>query len=159
MSRAYTISISVVVTNPRELFDAALQQWRRDNPSEPVGEPDCYSDYIGTRTAPNIDGCLRSLADPGVSWPGTQIEDSSTEQEPSFGDDESEPEPDFAFAPGDVLHWASTCPEATTPPYHRVEVIRPLDEDEAVEVGPAYRVKDDAGVEYDAFEDELTPIP
>ncbi|UTC28648.1 hypothetical protein MARCHEWKA_01350 [Brevundimonas phage vB_BpoS-Marchewka] len=159
MRDAYQITITLDVTDPRQLFDAALQRYHAENPGTPVGVPDAYSDYIGTRAQPDISGCLRMLADPGVSWPGTQIDGSSAEFQAS-NDDEDGAEPQApAFEPGAQVLFTSTCSDAITAPDTPAEVLRVLAEDEAdAEVGPMYRVRTDDGAEYDAFEDELTPI-
>ncbi|USN15876.1 hypothetical protein PAPPERLAPAPP_01340 [Brevundimonas phage vB_BpoS-Papperlapapp] len=157
MRDAYQITITLDVTDPRQLFDAALQRFHAENPGTPVGEPDAYRDYIGTRAQPDISGCLTMLADPGASWPGTSIDGSSAEFQASNDDDAAEPQAP-AFEPGARVLFTSTCSDATTPPDTPAEVVRALTEDEAdAEVGPMYQVRTDDGAEYDAFEDELSP--
>lgn len=174
MRHAYTITLDVTVNDPRDLFDAALKEWRRTSPSEPVGVEDCYREFIGTRANPDITGCLRMLADPGVSWPGTQINDSSAEfvadedadgvlgliyGEPNGVDTDEDGAPEYRYDPGVAVLFSDTSSEASTPPDTLVVIVRPLSVEEGevdAEVGPMYRVSDKDGKEYDAFEDELS---
>lgn len=74
MRHAYSITIQVTVTDTAELYDAAVARYAVENPSS----PDC-GDLLGSREEPNVEACLTMLADPGLSWPGTEIEESSAE--------------------------------------------------------------------------------
>lgn len=82
MRAYYTITIEVTVTDPAELYDAAAQRYAEENPTD----PDC-GDLLGTRAEPDINACLVMLADPGASWPGTEIEQSTAEY---ISDDDEE---------------------------------------------------------------------
>lgn len=167
MRDAYQITINLDVTDPRDLFDAALKRFHAENPGTPFGEPAAYADYIGTRTQPDIRGCLTMLADPGSSWPGTQIDGSSAEFQMTMDEGEDEDGPlEYAYDAGVAVLFSSTSSDATTPPDTLVVIVRPLTvttEDEIgeadAEVGPMYRVSDKDGNEYDAFEDELSAPP
>lgn len=156
MRHAYTITLSVVVTDPRRLRDAAVANYLDENPN---AEPSEYEDFFGPRESPNIEGCLRGLADPGVSWPGTEIEDSSASYDADFGEGEDAPE-GHRFDAGTALLFSSTASDATTDPDTLVVIVRPLTEDEAdAEVGPMYLVSDKDGTEHHVFEDELSAPP
>lgn len=73
----YSVSIHLEITDPAELWDAAVAHAREER-----GEYWRPSDVeeFGTKEEPNIHNCLRQLADPGISWPGTEIRDSSAEE-------------------------------------------------------------------------------
>lgn len=68
----WTVTLEVRVTDEQALYDAARANYVLEN-----GED--YPRHLGTREEPDTGNCLRQLADPGVSWPGTSIEDSSAE--------------------------------------------------------------------------------
>ncbi|USN15599.1 hypothetical protein KIKIMORA_04810 [Brevundimonas phage vB_BpoS-Kikimora] len=63
------------------------------------------------------------------------------------------------FMRDEIALFASTASDATVAPGTRVEIVRPLGDDECdPEVGAMYRVRLPGGEEEDAFADELTPI-
>ena len=66
-------TMTVCVYDPEQLYEAACARWEADGNGEgrdeelrPGGEIDVAS-------------CLHMLADPGESWPGTNIDSSSVE--------------------------------------------------------------------------------
>lgn len=69
---SHTVSLYVTVHDEQLLWDAARARYVDDAEDDGAAEI-----MLGTRDEPDVSGCLRMLADPGVSWPGTQIEDSS----------------------------------------------------------------------------------
>lgn len=168
MRHAYDITISVTVHDPRALWEAALKRWRDENPREPVGDEDRYRDFIGVRASPNISGCLRMLADPGLSWDGTEIEDSSAEFQMDLGGDEDKDAPlEYRYDPGVAVLFSSTDSDASTPPDTLVVIVRRLfteenengEKEADAEVGPMYLVSDKNNNEHHAFEDELSAPP
>lgn len=71
-SAAWSVSIIVEVRDPRELWEAAVANFIEESKGE-------VPDHLGTAEEPDVAACLRQLADPGVSWPGTKILDSEAE--------------------------------------------------------------------------------
>ncbi len=73
----YSVSIFVEIIDPGELWDAAITHARNER-----GEHHRHSDLdeFGPREAPKIEACLQQLADPGISWPGTEIDRSEAER-------------------------------------------------------------------------------
>ncbi|UTC28489.1 hypothetical protein GURKE_04870 [Brevundimonas phage vB_BpoS-Gurke] len=214
----YDVTISLTVHDPRALHAAAVAAYLDASPNAEPGE---YEDFLGTRAAPIVTGCLRHLLDPG-SLAGCEIEDSTAEAmmgldlsadyeepprlsalpvlvtlqnpEPTPGEAETfvarfatveaaeaflgsghmmiDPVRLFngaysvtdsitadVFMRDEIALFASTASDATVAPGTRVEIVRPLGDDECdPEVGVMYRVRLPGGEEEDAFADELTPI-
>jgi hypothetical protein len=71
---AYTITLSVTVHDPQALYDAAF-----DHLTGQGGEPEDVRLALLDEGEIDVETCLAMLADPGVSWPGTSIEDTSAE--------------------------------------------------------------------------------
>ena len=72
---SHLIEMRVDVFDPQALYDAAKARWRQDNP-----DPESWVDMLDTLRPDgeiDINACLIMLADPGLSWPGTDIEDSA----------------------------------------------------------------------------------
>lgn len=67
----HTVTIYVQITDPTALWDAAAAALVNDGGFEDL------QNFLGSREEPDISGCLRQLADPGQSWPGTSILDSA----------------------------------------------------------------------------------
>ncbi len=72
----WTVTLYVDVNDEAELWDAAIAHAyaERGEGHRPSDDED-----FGTRESPNVGNCLRQLTDPGISWPGTSILDSSAE--------------------------------------------------------------------------------
>lgn len=72
---SWAVTIYVEARTPEALWEAACSSFIDENPGSAI-DPDMF----GTREEPDVANCLRQMADPGVSWPGTKILDSSAEQ-------------------------------------------------------------------------------
>jgi hypothetical protein len=80
MATPYTITIDVDVHDERELFEAAAERYREENADRASADIEAeIEDFLGTATEPKVSACLVQLADPGMSWPGTSILNSSAE--------------------------------------------------------------------------------
>lgn len=107
MSRTYTVSLFVRVHDEGDLYRAAVEQARKDSPTISDAE---LADMLGTEAEPDVHNCLRTLADPGVSWDGTEIMDSAVEGDDPFGDDDDDGAPAFLSGADDGYegedgHW------------------------------------------------------
>ena len=118
----YTVSLIVTVTDEAALHAAAVAQAREDSPNITDAE---LADMLGSEAEPDVHGCLRMLADPGVSWDGTEIEDSTVEA--GFTDDRFDDEGGFnpdgpedddgGFTPGDIENqWVIMLPNDAPEP-------------------------------------------
>ena len=77
MSDLYEASVLVELTDQQALYRAALERATEEGLSaEEADEMLIDDDGI------NIGACLQMVFDPGQSWPGTQILDSSAERCP-----------------------------------------------------------------------------
>lgn len=69
---AHRITIDVEVHDPEALYvaaqEAAIRERMRPEEADAILRPDGEID---------VDACLQMLADPGVSWPGTEIQQST----------------------------------------------------------------------------------
>jgi hypothetical protein len=70
-----TFTMFVEVSDQQALHDAAYQRAVDDGL-----DPEQALETIGTRDEPDCAGCVQMLADPGQSYPGTDIFDSSAEE-------------------------------------------------------------------------------
>lgn len=69
--RDYTLTINVTVTDPKALYEAALVRWHEDK------NGDNPEEHLLQGGEVNVAGCIQMLGDPGVSWPGTEIQNSA----------------------------------------------------------------------------------
>lgn len=74
MSDCHTVNIAIQVTDPIDLRNAAIRNYRTDYPSAPDFEID---EAFGPEDDINISACLIELFDPGQSPEGTSIIESS----------------------------------------------------------------------------------
>jgi len=74
--RVFTVTIDVEVWNPTTLWQQAFNKATDENC---LPNDEAYA-TLGTKHKPDVGACLRWLADPGVSWDGTDINDSSAEE-------------------------------------------------------------------------------
>jgi hypothetical protein len=72
MKTIYTICIEVEVGNEDELLCAARERYIEDNGND-EGAEDMLMSEDGSV---NVEACLVTLADPGISYPGTSILES-----------------------------------------------------------------------------------
>lgn len=70
---AWEVSLFVEVHDRQALWEAAVASYIEEN----RGRVD--HEHLGTAEEPDVANCLRQLADPGSSWPGTKIIDSVAE--------------------------------------------------------------------------------
>jgi hypothetical protein len=76
------VTIYVEVDDERELWQAARDHFCADRAPRTVPEDELdemFGDGKDEEEPYDVSACLRQLADPGVSWPGTTILDSSCE--------------------------------------------------------------------------------
>lgn len=71
---SWQVSIFVEVVDPGALWEAAIANLLEES----RGDVDALA-HLGTAEEPDVANCLRQLADPGASWPGTKILDSAAE--------------------------------------------------------------------------------
>lgn len=75
MKHTILVMLAVTVEDPQSLYNAAFNDALQTSGTSVDG----VEELLGTREEPNIAECVRWLADPGVSWPGTTIEGSEVE--------------------------------------------------------------------------------
>jgi len=75
---SYSIIINLDVKDQQELFKAAVANYCEENGGDPE-DNGCY-DMLKPDGEMDVAACLIQLADPGMSWPGTQIYDTTAEQ-------------------------------------------------------------------------------
>lgn len=75
MRTGHTVTIAVNVDDPQALWAAAYAQARQNSMTQ-----DDIADWLGTQVSPNVPNCLRQMFDPGISPPGTVIQDSSADE-------------------------------------------------------------------------------
>ncbi|MAM38831.1 MAG: hypothetical protein CL949_10105 [Erythrobacter sp.] len=74
MTDCYIVNIAIQVTNAIDLRNAAIGNYRTDNPNAHASEID---EAFGPENDINISACLIELFDPGDSPEGTTILESS----------------------------------------------------------------------------------
>lgn len=74
----YTISIDIEVRDKQALFDAALSHYIRENDYSADASREGH-ELLMCDGEINVEACLVQLADPGMSWPGTSILNSTAE--------------------------------------------------------------------------------
>ena len=79
--KSYEVSIFVDVHDARDLYEAALARGVAENSDAQNKSRRAtiahFRDYLGTRKAPDVHGCLRMMFDPGLSPDGCTINDSA----------------------------------------------------------------------------------
>lgn len=70
----YQFTMTITVTDEQALYDAAHHRWFEENPSDT--DPD---EFLKPDDEIDVSACIQMLADPGISWDGTNIEESSCE--------------------------------------------------------------------------------
>lgn len=75
---ACTFDAELRITDPGAVWDAASGDYAADNQGR--GHDDVSAEieeWLGTREAPNVAGCIRQLLDPGTAIKGLQVIDSA----------------------------------------------------------------------------------
>lgn len=78
MTGQYQFSMTVTVHDETELFEAAINRAVEDGLDAQYARELLSDTYEGVLEI-DCARCIQMLADPGTSWPGTDIEESSCE--------------------------------------------------------------------------------